>query len=85
MKQVSKEIEVVYAELPPTNAPEISDFDFYEGCDVTKTCFGVGDDYCVPNRRCSTVGAVIHNEGKFIFEMLAPGEKFESFFFKILN
>lgn len=69
VNQQSPEFEVIHADLPP--AEELPEDDFYEGCDVSKTCFGIGRANCVANRQCVTVGAVIHDAGKFIFEMRA--------------
>lgn len=75
---------MTFAEVPDitvsptteTPAPPV-DEDFYKGCDETKTCFGIGDGDCVSNRRCVTVGAVKHDEGKFTFEMRASSKSSE--------
>lgn len=66
---------MVYAEAPSTTTTQVPDLDFYDGCDVSKTCFGIGPGDCVRNRQCNTIGAVIHDDGKFTFEMLSSGEK----------
>ena len=76
VNQHSEEIEVVFAEVPPTEEPQPPSDDFYDGCDVTKTCFGIGDGDCVANRRCVTIGAVKHDEGKFTFEMRGSSKSF---------
>lgn len=59
---------------PPTTESTPDDLNFYEGCDTTKTCFGIGDGDCVRNRRCNTVGAVIYDGGRFYFEMRSLGK-----------
>jgi DOMON domain len=69
VNQVSGPIEIVNPGEESTVPPVAPDSSFYEGCDVTKTCFGIGQGNCVQNRRCNTVGAVIFDEGKFYFEM----------------
>lgn len=73
--QTSSNVEVIFAVPPSLPTTEEPEFDIYDGCDETKTCFGIGESDCVRNRRCQTVGAVIHNEGNFVFEMRASGEK----------
>lgn len=85
VNQHTQEIEVVFlegsttevppvsiTEVPPVSTTESFEYDFYQECGVTKTCFGISNERdCVANRRCDTIGAVIHNEGKFTFEMRA--------------
>lgn len=84
VNEVSDEVEVLFVEPPPdttssststTVAPPIEDIDIYEGCGVTKTCFGIGLGECVQNQRCNTIGAVIYREEKFIFEMRSSSKK----------
>lgn len=87
VNEQSEEVEVVFAEPPsettsitvaPTttsSAPPIEGIDVYEGCGVSKTCFGIGPGDCVQNRRCVTFGAVIYRDEKFIFEIRSTSEK----------
>lgn len=59
--------------VPPTTADPALD-SFYDGCGETKTCFGIGSENCFENRVCNTLGAVIHNDGRYFFEMRSPGK-----------
>jgi len=64
-----------------TQAPIIGGIDIYEGCDVTKTCFGIGSADCVSQRNCRLVGAVIYDnrDDTFQFEVRsAPGAAYAS-------
>lgn len=67
----------VVTQPPVTNPPTTVDPDsdsFYDGCGETKTCFGIGSENCFENRVCDSVGAVIHNDGRYFFEMRSPGK-----------
>lgn len=83
VNEQSEEVEVVFAEPPsettvtPTTsaAPPIEEINVYEGCGVSKTCFGIGPGDCVQSRRCVTFGAVIYRDGRFIFEIRSTSEK----------
>lgn len=43
-------------------------YQFYDGCDVTKNCFGTPDG-CVPKQDCSAVMAVQLEDSNYVFEM----------------
>ncbi|XP_044263845.1 putative ferric-chelate reductase 1 homolog [Tribolium madens] len=62
---------------PPSFSPEIREvetvFDpFYEGCGVTKLCFGAPAN-CLNSKNCKAVVAVTVSGDKFEFEMKATG------------
>jgi hypothetical protein len=59
---------------PTTQPPPIEGIDVYEGCGVSKTCFGIGPGDCIQSRRCVTFGAVIYRDEKFIFEIRSTSE-----------
>lgn len=80
VNEISENVEVLLTdgELPSTTsttvAPPSDEFDIYEGCGVSKTCFGIGPGDCVQNRACVTFGAVIYRDDKFIFEIRSTSE-----------
>lgn len=88
VNQVSDEVVVVLDDgLPlstvsPTTEPTNTDFELYEGCGETKTCFGIGNSDCIASKQCVTFGAVIHDDGKFIFEMRSSSKIFQIRYFK---
>lgn len=41
---------------------------FYDGCGVTKTCFGATDE-CLSKQDCSTVTTVTPEDSNYVFEM----------------
>lgn len=58
----------------PTTLPPIIDEEIiHTGCGSDKVCFGypIG---CLDTKDCLLFGAVIYDEGRFIFELLSPGE-----------
>lgn len=62
---------------PPNFSPEIREtetvFDpFYEGCGVTKLCFGAPVN-CINSKNCKAVVAVTVSGDKYEFEMKATG------------
>lgn len=62
--------------------PEIEEINVYEGCDVTKTCFGIPSG-CINSQSCSTIGAVIYADDKFTFE-IRSSSNFFNFLIKII-
>lgn len=56
---------------PPTIMPPIPDFNSYDGCGVTKVCFGGPLIGCVERQDCDLFGAVIFENDKFTFELLS--------------
>lgn len=79
VNEISADVEVVFAETETettttTLAPPIGEIDVYEGCGVSKTCFGIGPGNCVQNKQCVTFGAVIYRDEKFIFEIRSTSE-----------
>jgi hypothetical protein len=94
VNEVSEEVEVVFGEPPVTDTPTVTtpsttsstsvlppieSIDVYEGCGITKTCFGIGPSECVRNRGCTTIGAVIYRDEKFIFEIRSSSMKRKKF------
>lgn len=86
VNEVSEDVEIVSAEPPitpstattttsTTPVPPIEGINVYEGCGVSKTCFGIGPGDCVRNSQCNTFGAVIYRDEKFIFEMRSSSKK----------
>jgi len=54
-----------------TQSGVIEGIDIYEGCDETKTCFGIGSvgySSCVSQRNCEVIGAVIYDSSDDTFE-----------------
>lgn len=66
------DVPVVTDPPQPTIPPENDDVinRIYEGCDVTKSCFGI-PRLCHLNRNCNMFGAVTYNEYNFTFELLS--------------
>lgn len=55
----------------PTTVPPPLDFNPYEGCGVTKVCFGGPQTGCLPRQDCDLFGAVIYENNLFTFELLS--------------
>lgn len=51
-----------------TALPGIEDIDVYEGCAVTKTCFGFPDG-CIASRNCVSFGSIAFRQERFIYEL----------------
>ena len=51
-----------------TVLPEIDGIDVYQGCAVTKTCFGFPDG-CTATRNCISFGSITFREERFIYEL----------------
>lgn len=58
----------------PTEPPNIDIEGIYADCGDRKVCFG-SPAGCLNTRDCQLFGAVIYDEGKFIFELLSSGLK----------
>ena len=63
--------EVPPTESPSTEIPPGLDFDVYEGCEITKVCFGGPAESCLNSRNCDLFGAVTFENGIFTFELLS--------------
>lgn len=66
------------SEFEPTGAPTQSPgglLSVYDGCDVTKTCFGLPPG-CLNSKSCVSFGAVIVKNSTYTFEMQSSSESF---------
>ncbi|CAG9798172.1 unnamed protein product [Chironomus riparius] len=53
-----------------TSSIIVPSYDVYQGCGVTKACFGI-PSFCVPNRSCEMLSAVTYDNPNFTFELLS--------------
>ncbi|XP_070495050.1 putative ferric-chelate reductase 1 homolog [Chironomus tepperi] len=53
-----------------TSSTIVPSYDVYQGCGITKTCFGI-PSFCVPNRNCAMLAAVTYDNPDFTFELLS--------------
>lgn len=51
-----------------TALPEIDTIDVYQGCAITKTCFGFPDG-CIATRNCISFGSITFRDDRFIYEL----------------
>lgn len=56
-----------------TELPEVDGIDVYQGCAVTKTCFGFPDG-CINTRNCVSFGSILFRDERFVYELLSSSK-----------